>query len=158
MLLLFFFLILLLVVAWLIDALNEKCENEIEFKNIHKLIEYHYKYLLKFYSRQNDDNSKNIQKKLKEPLSEDFNIILEKLDDLISYYNNIGKYIESRNLCLTALKLRKWNLPDKHDDITKNMNDLMLIHSNLCDYNAARLIFEHQIEKRNYINFLSIHK
>ena len=153
-LILFLFLTFLLVGVWLIQALNEKCENEIKFKNIHELIEYHYKYLLKFYTSQSNDNSKNLHKKLNEPRSEDFNIIAEKLDDLIYHYNNIGKYIESRNLCLTALNLRKWNLPDKHVDITKNMDDLMKIHSNLCDYDAARRVFEHQMEKRNYRKFL----
>ena len=146
--------LIFLIGIWYIQAFNEI--NKIDtFNNIFELIEYHQRYLVEAYIRiGNDECSKKFQIQLNEQCTTNYNKIAEKLDNIASSYNEMGKYIESRNIYVEALKLRKWIYPENHPDIENNLNNLMISHSNLKDYRAARSIFEYQMQQRNYKNFL----
>ena len=84
----------------------------------------------------------------------DFDKIANILDDITIYYRDIGNILASRTVCLHALRLRKWYLPEKHPDIEKNIDDLIIIHSSLQDNKAARCLFEYKMERGNYFSFL----
>ena len=78
------------------------------------------------------------------------------MDDITIYYRDIGNILASRTVCQQALKLRRWNLPEKHPDVEKNIDDLMMIHSSLEDNRAARGLFEYKMERSNYLSFFNI--
>ena len=145
---------LLIVILWLIDGIDEDNKNEIKFKNIHDYIKYHYEYLLQVHFRlSNPDILKKLQLKLDKLSLKNYEVE-NNLDDIVDHYNNIQKYVVSRDVCLVALKYRKWKLPNNHADITKNIEDLMTIHSNLGDNIAARRTFEYLMKRRDYSRFV----
>ena len=126
--------LIFLIGLWYIQAFNEI--NKVDkFNNIFELIEYHQRYLVESNIRiGNDECSKKFQMQLNEPCTKNYNKIAEKLDNIASSYNEMGKYIESRNIYIEALKLRKWIYPENHPDIENNLNNLMKSHSNLNPY------------------------
>ena len=151
------FLTFLLISIWLIQALNEDYDKNIKFTNIYGFIEYHHKYLLKSYLRTNNKEIiKKLEIKIKEECPKDFDKIANILDDITIYYRDIGNILASRTVCQHALRLRKWYLPEKHPDIEKNIDDLIIIHSSLEDKRAARCLFEYKMERGNYFSFLNI--
>ena len=130
-LILLLFLTFLLLTIWCIQALNEDYNN-IKFNNIYDFIKYHYENLLK--SCQRIDNKRMIKKlelKLKENYVNDLNKIASILDEITMCYSYIGNNLASKDVCLQALKLRRWYLPEKHKDVDKNLEKLMTIHTSL---------------------------
>ena len=150
-------LLLLLILSWYYEAFNEYYEIPI-CDNIYKLMEEHQKYLIKAYKRleYNKEISKKLEHNLNEPPPpENFLKIAENLDFIASCYNYIGKNVHSRDIYLHALKLRQWYLPNKHVEIEKNIINLLMIYSELCDDKNARYMFELQMKNRAYITFLN---
>ena len=154
-LILLLFLTFLLLTIWCIQALNEDYNN-IKFNNIYDFIDYHYENLLKSYQRiDNKQMIKKLELKLKENYINDLNKIASILDEITMCYSNIGNNLASRDVCLQALKLRRWYLPEKHKDVEMNLEKLMMIHSSLEDHKAARNIFEYKMDRVNYFRYLN---
>ncbi len=158
-LLILLLLTFLLIFNWVIQAFKEDYGDNIKFNNIYAFIEYHHKYLLKSYLRtSNKEMIKKLEIKLRENCPNDFDKIASILDDITIYYKDIGNILASRTVCQQALKLRRWNLPEKHPDVEKNIDDLINIHSSLQDNKAARCLFEYKMERKNYFSFLNSKK
>merc|ERR1719408_225178 len=98
---------------------------------------------------------KKLELKLKENYINDLNKIASILDEITMCYSYIGNNLASKDVCLQALKLRRWYLPEKHKDVEMNLEKLMMIHSSLEDHKAARSIFEYKMERVNYSRYLN---
>ena len=150
------FLLFLLITIWFLQAFNENYDDNLKFNNIYDFIEYHHKYLLKLSLKtENKEMKKKLEKKIKEDSPKDFDKIASILDDITIYYRQIGDDLASRTVCQQALTLRKWYLPEKHPNVEKNIDDLMMIHSSLNDKIAARCLFEYKMKRINYGSFLN---